>query len=230
MSLAKENAAKAALTYVKSNMKIGLGTGSTAAIFVDLLGEKVAQGLNIIAVPTSKATQKQAEALNIPLTTLEAVGGRLDLTIDGTDEVSPDGHLIKGGGGALLREKIVAAASDKMIVIADVHKKVAHLGQFPLPIEIIPFGAASTLSHVENCLKTHFDHGVDIKLRQAAKGGELFITDEGNYILDASCLMIANPQKLHDALNCLTGVVENGLFMNMASHILIGHDDKVKVF
>lgn len=224
MSSAKENAAKAALEFIRPNMKLGLGTGSTAALFVDLLGKKVAQGLNVICVPTSRATQIQSEKLNIPLTTLDEVGF-LDLTIDGADEFDRNKDLIKGGGGALLREKIVASASKKMIVIADESKHVDHLGAFPLPVEIIPFGAQSTTQRIKNCLNNQLGREIEVKLRKNVTG-EIFTTDEGNYILDCHCEIIKDAKSLHDELNILTGVVENGLFIRIADQILIGSNHK----
>ena len=205
----KRQAAERALAYVRPGMKLGLGTGSTAAHFVDLLGARVKGGLDVICVPTSEATRKQAEGLGIPLTTLEETP-RLDLTVDGTDEFDGELRLVKGGGGALLREKIVAAASDQMIVIADHSKKVEQLGRFPLPVEVVPFGLASTLMHMTDqaedagCLGTI--------TQRLGSDGQPFVTDNGNYILDVHNLSIENPVTLEEALNNIPGVVTNGLF------------------
>src|SRR3989440_12724245 len=169
----KRQAAAQALEHVQDGMKLGLGTGSTAKHFVDLLGEKVAGGMKVVGVPTSEATRAQAEACKIPLTTLDEVD-RLDLTVDGADELDPALNLIKGGGGALLREKIVAAASDRMIVIADDTKWVDVLGRFPLPVEVIPFGLAAT----QGAIITAFaESGVSGQMEvRKAKGGPVFVT------------------------------------------------------
>jgi ribose 5-phosphate isomerase A len=178
----KRAASARALEFVQPGMRLGLGTGSTARHFVDLLGERVAAGLDIVAVPTSEATRSQAERLGIKLTTLEEAP-QLDLTVDGADEVSPDLTLIKGGGGALLREKIVATASARMIVIVDESKYVQVLGRFPLPIEIAPFGAAATHRAVEAAIAAAGCAG-PASLRKA-KDEQVFVTDGGHWILDA---------------------------------------------
>lgn len=218
----KVAAARAALELVEDGMLLGLGTGSTAAEFVTLLGQRVKAGLRVVGVPTSVATAAQAGSLGIPLSTLDAVGA-LDLTVDGTDEIDPQMRLIKGGGGALLREKIVAAASERMVVIADASKKVAALGAFPLPIEIVRFGAEATIARVAECLA-----GAEVERREIVPrrgSGGLFITDEGNQILDLHLGRIGNPACLDKALNAVPGVVETGIFSGIASLALIGHPD-----
>ncbi|MEA2987212.1 MAG: ribose 5-phosphate isomerase, partial [Alphaproteobacteria bacterium] len=175
----KREAAARAVQFVEPRMKLGLGTGSTVKHFLQLLAERMREGCQVVGVPTSEATREQAERLGIPITTLDETP-QLDLTIDGADEIGPDLALIKGGGGALLREKIVAAASTRMIVIADESKWVAKLGRFPLPIEVVPFGLAATRAKIE---KAAGASGV-VKLRQG-KDGKTFVTDSGNWILDA---------------------------------------------
>ena len=219
---AKRAAALAALDHVRAGMTLGLGTGSTAALMVDALGRRVAQGLAVTGVPTSTRTRDRAAALGIPLTTLDAAG-RLDLTIDGADEIDPDLRLIKGGGGALLQEKIVAAASARMIVISDASKLVGTLGAFPLPIEVVRFGWATTAAAVVRVLAT-----ADVDTRGVARrmaGAEPYVTDEGHYILDLALARIGAPEALDAALRAIPGVVETGLFLGRASLALIGHED-----
>src|SRR3954451_6636242 len=177
----KRAAAARAVEFVRPGMRLGLGTGSTAKHFVDLIGERVRGGLDVVAVPTSEATHKQALACGIRLTTLDETPA-LDLTIDGADEISPDLTLIKGGGGALLREKIVAAASAQMIVIADESKCVEVLGRFPLPVEIAPFGAGATRLAVQSALAARPEM---LSLRKG-KDGHAFVTDGGHLIIDAA--------------------------------------------
>ena len=218
----KLRAAERALTYVEPGMKLGLGTGSTAAKFVELLGKKVKDGLDVLCVPTSEATAAQARALGIPLTTLDEHPD-LDLTIDGADEINGEVMLIKGGGGALLREKIVAAASARLIIIADYSKKVVTLGKFPLPIEIVPFGYVSTLETVTE-LAAGAGCAGDIALRRLPNG-KPFMTDNGNYILDCAFESIDEPDSLDMMLKMIPGVVENGLFLGMAERaIIVGPD------
>jgi len=221
----KSHAAERALDYVQPGMKLGLGTGSTAAKFVDLLGGKVSAGLDVICVPTSRATQAQAERLGITLTTLDE-HPRLDLTIDGADELDEKLRLIKGGGGALLREKIVAAASQCMVVIADASKRVETLGAFPLPVEILPFGWKSTTDFVADISAQGGCEG-EIKLRQA--GGKPFITDGGNYILDCAFGRIENPEKLSTDLSLTTGVVETGIFIGLADAAIVAGPEGIEI-
>lgn len=218
-------AARAALAYVEDGMKLGLGTGSTAAKFVDLLGEKVKAGLNVVCVPTSDATFRQAQALGIPLTTLDATP-HLDLTIDGADEIDGEINLMKGGGGALLREKIVATASDRMIVIADDTKMVRALGRFPLPVEVIPFGLGAT-----QAMLTEFagDAGCEGKIvLRTAKDGKPFVTDNANYILDCHFGEIPDPEALDMLVKLIPGVVENGLFLGLAERAIVAGPSGVR--
>lgn len=213
----KIKAAAAALEHVEDGMRLGIGTGSTAEEFVRLLAEKVAAGLKVEGVPTSERTARLCLELGVPLKSLDELP-ELDLTIDGADEVDAALRLIKGGGGALLREKIVAAASKRMIVIADESKVVDVLGRFPLPIEINPFGEVSTRIAVEK-LAERFGLSGELKLRESGDG--LFTTDGGHLILDASFGRIPDAEALASALNAIPGVVEHGLFINLASLAII---------
>lgn len=220
---AKYLAAKRSVAFVENGMRVGLGTGSTAAWMVRCLGERVREeGLRITGVPTSERTAELAREEGIPLTTLDDIRF-LDLTIDGTDEFDPDLCLIKGGGGALLREKIVATASDQMIVIADAAKEVATLGAFPLPVEVIPFGWRTTKELIEEALINVDVLGQTSSLRRSS--GQPFITDSGNYILDLDLRRIGNPRQLALMLNQIPGVVENGLFIDICDIVVIGHGD-----
>jgi ribose 5-phosphate isomerase A len=214
----KRAAAARALEYVEAGMTLGLGTGSTAAHLVDLLGQKVAAGFDIRCVPTSEVTAAQARRLNIKLITLDEVP-LLDLTIDGADEL--DGHLrlIKGGGGALLREKIVAVASERMIVIADAGKKVEVLGTYPLPVEVVPFGLMSTrLLVMEYAREAHCSGDITVR---TTKDGTPFRTDSGNLILDCAFGKIEDAEALDAMLKLIPGVVENGLFLDIAWKAII---------
>ncbi|RYE86862.1 MAG: ribose-5-phosphate isomerase RpiA [Hyphomicrobiales bacterium] len=222
----KRIAAARALEEVRPGMKLGLGTGSTARHFVDLLGEKVAAGLDVLCIPTSEVTAAQARGLNIPLTDLEATP-RLDLTIDGADEIGPGLALIKGGGGALLREKIVAAASDRMVVIADGSKVVDTLGRYPLPIEVNPFGLGATRALVEKVMQEQGAAG-GLKLRLKADGSA-FVTDGGHLILDALFGRIVSPEALSRALLDIPGVVQHGLFLDMCKRAYVAGADGVRV-
>jgi ribose 5-phosphate isomerase A len=214
----KREAAAGALDFVRPGMRLGLGTGSTAQPFVEMLGERVRAGLDVIAVPTSEATRALAEQCGIRLTTLDETPA-LDLTIDGADEIAPDLALIKGGGGALLREKIVAAASARMVVIADSSKWVAALGRFPLPIEVVPFGLGATERAVAAAIATTGNSG-PLALRRD-KAGHAFVTDGGHFILDAALQKIADPRSLADRLAAIPGVVEHGLFIGLAQVAVI---------
>ena len=208
MDQLKRQAAARALEHVQDGMKLGLGTGSTAKHFVELLGEKVRAGMRVIGVPTSEVTRADAERCGIPLTTLDAID-HLDLTVDGADEIDGALNLIKGGGGALLREKIVAAASDRMIVIADDTKWVDVLGRFPLPVEVVTFGLAAT----QRAMKAAFaQSGVSgqMVVRQG-RDGHAFVTDGGHWIVDAHLGRIADAPRLAGLLNVIPGVVEHGL-------------------
>jgi ribose 5-phosphate isomerase A len=221
----KRRAAERALTFVESGMTIGLGTGSTAAHLVRLLGAKVATGFKVRCVPTSEQTAALALSLKVPLVSLDDAGF-LDLTIDGTDEFDRELRLIKGGGGALLREKIVAAASERMIVIADVSKKVATLGKFPLPVEAVQFGLAATRSMIA-ALASDVGCEGDIRLRLGANG-QPFLTDSGHVILDCAFERIDDPEGLDAMLKLIPGVVENGLFLGMATKAIIGGPDGIE--
>ncbi len=209
----KRAAAERAIGFVQPGMRLGLGTGSTAGYFVELLGARVRSGLDVVAVPTSEATRALAARHGIPLTTFDHVLD-LDLTVDGADEVAPDLNLIKGGGGALLREKIVAAASATMIVIADESKWVENLGRFPLPIEIVPFGAMVTRRAVENVAAAAGCPGTAVLRR--TQDGHAFVTDGGHWLLDAHLQRIADPQALAARLAVIPGVMEHGLFIGLA--------------
>ncbi len=222
----KRAAAARAIDFVRPGMRLGLGTGSTAKHFVDLLGERVRTGLDVTAVPTSEATRAQAERLGIALTTLDETP-QLDLTVDGADEIAPDLTLIKGGGGALLREKIVASASTKMIVIADESKWVSLLGSFPLPIEIVPFGAGATRLAVEAVAASVGCPGVAV-LRKG-KDGHAFVTDGGHWLLDAQLQRIPDPQALAARLCAVPGVMEHGLFIGLAATAILGGPEGVRL-
>ncbi len=222
----KRLAAEKAIEFVEDGMRIGLGTGSTAEQFVELLAERVDEGLKIVGVPTSEATRAQAERLGIPLTTLDDEPF-LDLTVDGADEVDDQLRLIKGGGGALLREKIVATSSERMIVIADESKSVATLGTFPLPLEIVQFGWHATRDMVEMMAADASCHG-EIS-RRMKPDGTPFITDNGNYILDCEFGSIPEPEALDDALKLIPGVVENGMFIGIADVAIFASEEGVRV-
>lgn len=221
----KRAAAERAALLVEDGMRVGLGTGSTAAYVVDALGRRVAEGLRIVGVPTSEATHRQAAGLGIPLVTLEEQP-ELDLTIDGADAIGPGLALVKGGGGALLREKLVASASRRMIVIADASKQVAELGAFPLPIEIVPFGFESTQNRIATCLRGYAGRPVELSLRRKADGRP-FVTDGQHWILDARMQSIPDPDGLAAGLKALLGVVDHGLFVGLADLALIGTPDGV---
>ncbi len=220
----KREAAERALQLVKPGMKLGLGSGSTARHFVDLMGERVKAGLDVRCVATSEATAAQAKALGIPLGTLDEIP-ELDLTVDGADEVDPKLSLIKGGGGALLREKIVASASKRMAVIADSTKLVPRLGAFPLPIEVVPFGLAATRRHIERAF-AELGLAGPIRLRGESSP---FVTDGGHYILDCSLGAITDPEALSRILSPIPGVVEHGLFIGLARAAIIAGADGVEV-
>jgi ribose 5-phosphate isomerase A len=222
----KRAAAARALDLVEPGMRLGLGTGSTAHHLVELLGERVRAGLALTAVATSEATRALAEKLGIPLSTLEETP-QLDLTIDGADEVAPDLALIKGGGGALLREKIVASASARMVVIADDSKLVDVLGRFPLPIEVVPFGLRATCGHIEHAVAQAGCPG-PLRLRHG-RDGHPFVTDGGHLIVDAALERIPDPFSLAARLAEIPGVVEHGLFVGIAHSAIIASVDGVKM-
>ena len=222
----KRQAAARALESVRDGMKLGLGTGSTARHFVDLLGERVRAGLEVVGVPTSEATRVQASECGIRLTTLDDVD-RLDLTVDGADEIDPALNAIKGGGGALLREKIVAAASDRMIVIADDTKWVDALGRYPLPVEVIPFGLAATRRAIAGAFAQSGVSG-QMVLRKG-RDGHVFVTDGGHWIIDAHLGRIADAPRLAGLLNPIPGVVEHGLFIGLASTAILAGAQGIRV-
>lgn len=223
----KKAAAAAALQLVRPDMRLGIGTGSTAEEFIRLLAAEVRAGLRIAGVPTSERSRALCAELGVPLTDLEAEP-RLDMTVDGADELDAHLQLIKGGGGALLREKITAYASDVMVVIADESKLVSALGAFPLPIEVNPFGLRATALAAEAAAAGLGLKG-EIKLRQAAAGGRPFITDGGHYILDAHFGAIKAPAKLAAALSAIAGVVEHGLFFHPhCCAVLAGKDGTIR--
>ncbi|MEC3862248.1 ribose-5-phosphate isomerase RpiA [Mesobacterium sp. TK19101] len=220
---AKFVAARRAADFVEDGMRVGLGTGSTAAWLVRCLGEMVRDhGLRIKGVPTSARTAELARDMGINVISLDEARW-LDLTIDGADEFDDELNLIKGGGGALLQEKIVATASDQMIVIADAAKEVEHLGAFPLPCEVIPFGWRTTQALIEETLVAMDVMGRASSLRM--NGDKPYITDEGNYIVDLHLNRIGNARQLAMVLNQMPGVVENGLFIDICDVVVIGHSD-----
>ncbi|MEL7468990.1 MAG: ribose-5-phosphate isomerase RpiA [Pseudomonadota bacterium] len=216
--IAKRAAAAKALDFVEDGMKLGLGTGSTAKWFVELLAES---GKRVTGVPTSSVTKAQADRLGIPLMTLDQAGW-LDLVVDGADEFDPDLNLIKGAGGALLQEKIVAAASDRMVVISDTSKQVETLGAFPLSVEVIRFGWETTGKLISRCLAESDVEGQGWAIRS---GENAFVTDEGHFILDLKLGRIGDPAALNRDLNLIPGVVETGLFCGIASLVIVGRED-----
>jgi len=228
MSVVKENAAVAALEFVEDGMVLGLGSGSTAEIFIDRLGEKIAGGLKVSGVPTSKRTAECAIEAGVPLVEPDKVD-RINLTIDGADEVDPGFNLIKGGGACLLREKIIAHASDRMIVIVDNSKMVDLLGRFPLPIEVDPFGMALTAEQVFDALKNTGCEEAQTVLRQMKDGSGPLVTDGGNYILDSKCRKIPHPADTALALSQIPGVMEHGLFIDLTDVIVVGEPDHARV-
>jgi ribose 5-phosphate isomerase A len=217
----KEAAARASLRFVHDGQIVGLGTGSTAAYAVRFLAERVRAGLKIRGIPTSVHTKELATSLGIPLTTLDEFQ-QIDVTIDGADEVDPQLNLIKGGGGALLREKIIASATRQLVIIGDSGKKVAMLGKFPLPVEIIPFAQPLLAKRIAAL-------GATVRLRQDASRSP-FITDEGHHILDCQFGQIPDPPGLGRQLEAMPGVVEHGMFIAMASVVLIAKGNEVQEF
>ncbi|MCR2802926.1 ribose-5-phosphate isomerase RpiA [Paenibacillus soyae] len=215
----KQLAGEKAAEFVKNGMTVGLGTGSTVYYTIRRIGEMVKEGLTIKAVSTSSSTTRLAESLRIPLVSIDEAG-KLDLTIDGADEVDPAFRGIKGGGGALFFEKIVAAASERSIWVVGSDKLVDRLGRFPLPVEVVPFGYSQVYRRL-------FDKGLNPKLRMS--GENRYITDSGNYIIDLQLGAIGDPEALNDWLNGITGVVEHGLFLGMANAVVVARQDIVEV-
>ncbi len=218
---AKQRAGYEAVEFVRDGMALGLGTGTTAYWVVERLGERVRAGLQVRCVPTSRQTEEQARRLGIPLVTLGEVA-ELDLAIDGADEIGPGLALIKGGGGALLREKLVASAARRFVVVAAASKRVATLGGFPLPVEVVQFGWELTARRVAAATQAE-------AVIRRGEGDQPFVTDNGNYILDCRCGEIRDPARLERELKSLAGVVESGLFVRMAHVALLGTDDGVEV-
>lgn len=223
---AKRRAAAAALKLVAPDMRLGLGTGSTAAHFIELLGEEVAKGLKVACVPTSERTRLHAEKLGIPLLPFESLS-ELDLTVDGADEFDPELRLVKGGGGALWREKIVAAASKRMIVIVDSSKAVPNLGKFPLPIEVSPFGFAATRAAI---LRAAEATGASGSVSQRMNADAPFMTDNGNWLVDCGFGLIPKPDALAERLNAIPGIVEHGLFIGLATAVISAAPDEIKIY
>ncbi|MGH2644253.1 MAG: ribose-5-phosphate isomerase RpiA [Chitinophagaceae bacterium] len=211
----KKAAGEKATEYIQSGMIVGLGTGSTAFWSIEKIGKMVAGGLQIKAIATSNQSEKQAKNLHIPLISFSELD-HIDVDIDGADEVDENLNLIKGGGGALLREKIIASSSRKMIVVVDESKMVKTLGKFPLPVEVIPFGWEMTFRKLRS-------FGCTPVLRK--KNDQVFVTDNGNYIIDCSFGSISAPDDLHSKINNIPGVVENGLFANMCNAVIVGYED-----
>jgi len=214
----KEAAARASLQFVKDGQVVGLGTGSTAAYFIKLLGEKVRNGLRIRGIPTSDRSREMALELGIPLTTLDECQA-IAVTVDGADEVDPQLRLIKGGGGAMLREKIVASATKQLVIVADATKQVQRLGKFPLPVEVIKFAQALVAKRIRAM-------GADVKLRTDGLG-KPYLTDENNHILDCRFGEIGDPDGLARQLSEMPGVVEHGLFIGMASVVLLARGNEI---
>jgi ribose 5-phosphate isomerase A len=214
----KQAAARAAVQLVESGSVLGLGSGSTATFAIQFLAERVRSGLKIVGIPTSQNTKHLAEQLGIPLTTLEE-NPNIDVDIDGADEIDPRLNLIKGGGGALLREKVIASASKRFIVVAESVKLVPHLGKFPLPVEVIPFAEPLIQRRIEAL-------GAQVSLRKYAYGNP-YVTDEGHHILDCSFGEISDPPALNAKLHEIPGVVEHGLFIGLAETAFVGKDGGV---
>ncbi|WP_159887434.1 ribose-5-phosphate isomerase RpiA [Paenibacillus puerhi] len=215
---AKRAAAEKAVEYIEDGMIVGLGTGSTAYWAIQRIGQRMQEGLTIQAVATSSRTESLARELGIPIISTSGLG-TIDLTIDGADEVDPRWNAIKGGGGALLREKIVAASSRQLILVVDESKLVDRLGRFPLPVEIVPFGADLTVEQLGKlgCVPTR---------RITAADGSPYLTDNGNYIVDCEFGSLADPEDVHDRINRIPGVVDNGLFLQMAGKVIVGYADR----
>src|ERR1700677_4352391 len=214
----KEAAAQASLRFVQDGQIVGLGTGSTAAYFIQLLAERVKNGLKIRGIPTSERSRQMALSLGIPLTTLDEYQ-EIAVTVDGADEVDPQLRLIKGGGGALLREKIIASATRQLVIVVDGSKQVATLGKFPLPVEVIKFAQALIAKKITEL-------GAEVALRRTADG-KPYLTDENNYILDCHFAKIRGADGLANKLSDMPGVVEHGLFINMANVVLVARGSEV---
>jgi ribose 5-phosphate isomerase A len=219
---AKHLAASQAVSYIKSGMTVGLGTGSTAYWAIEMIGEKVKEKeLQIKAIATSKRSEEQARSLGIPIVSFAEID-EIDITIDGADEADEQLNLIKGGGGALLREKIVASNSKQLIIIVDESKLVKHLGKFSLPVEVVVFGWEKVFQKLKSL-------GCVPELRM--ESNNLYITDNSNYIIDCAFSEILSPAALHEKINAIVGVVENGLFINLATKVIAGFENgETKIF
>lgn len=217
----KKKVGEEAVTYIKNGMTVGLGSGSTIDWMLKKLGESVKEGLDIKGIPTSYKTEKLAREYGIPLTDFSNVL-EIDLAIDGADEIDDDLNLLKGGGGSLVREKIVDSVAKELIIIADESKFVSGLGEFLLPVEVVQFGWELTAHHISQLNSVP-------NLRKKANN-EIFITDNGNYILDCSFEQISHPSRLHEKLKLMVGVVETGLFVDMVDRVMVGCDKDVKVY
>jgi ribose 5-phosphate isomerase A len=221
---AKKNAALAAADLIKPGVKLGLGTGTTVAYFIEALGQKIKAGLDIKCVPTSKASHALAVKHGLPMITLEQEPF-LDLTVDGADEFDSEFNLIKGGGGALLFEKIVATSSKRMLVIADESKRVDKIGKFPLPIEVIPFGWKATGWKIDKAFKLL---KIDAKMKLRMKDGKPFTTDAGHFIIDCAMKGDLDPRRAESIICCLPGVVDTGIFIGVCGRVLMGTDKGVE--
>lgn len=232
MSAAEQKAlaAAAALDFVESGMVVGLGSGSTAEMFVEQLGETLKAGVleHIVGVPTSENTAALAREAGVPLIPVDQAD-RIDITIDGADEVDSRFRLIKGGGGCHLREKIIAHASDLMVVVVDETKLVSDLGAFPLPVEVDPFAFTITAKKIFDALRAAGVKSPDINLRRKGDGLEPFLTDGGNYILDCACHRLPDPDEAAEYLSQIPGVVEHGLFIDLARVLIVGEDGGARV-
>jgi len=226
----KARAAKAALEFVESNMTLGLGSGSTADIFVRLLGAALENGAleNVKGVPTSENTARVAREAGVPLIAVDQAA-RIDVAIDGADEVDGRFRLIKGAGGCLLREKIIAHASDLMVVVVDETKLVETLGAADLPVEVDPFGFTITAGKIYEVLTASGVTRPDVRLRSHGDGADPFITDGGHYILDCACQRLSDPEAVAPRLTAIPGVVEHGLFLNTARAVIVGEEEDVCV-
>lgn len=214
----KRLAAETAVSYIKSGMTVGLGSGSTVDWMLKKVGERVKAGLDIKGIPTSLKTERQAKELGIPLVDFFGVN-QIDLAIDGADEIDDQLNLLKGGGGSLVREKIVDARASELIIIADQSKIVSQLGSFSLPVEIVPFGFEATARNIA-------EFGGVPTLRE--KDNRVFVSDNGNYILDCKFDNIRNPSSLHEKLKLLVGVVETGLFVGMTDKVIVAQNGKIE--
>ena len=226
----KTRAAEAALEFIEDGMTLGLGSGSTADIFVRLLGAALESGSlnNVKGVPTSEKTARVAREAGVPLIEVDQAD-RIDITVDGADEVDGRFRLIKGGGGCLLREKIIAHASDLMVVVVDETKLVETLGAFALPVEVDPFGFTITAKKVYDALTAAGVVRPDVKLRCRGDGNDPFVTDGGHYILDCACKALSDPEQVAARLNAIPGVVEHGLFINLARAVIVGEEEGARV-